>query len=84
MNLAPDLPVMKTLGLRPLIDYVSGKIELSEAVALGQAETRAYAKRQETWLRTQMISWRRFSEQDSERLLAKIFSFIDDLGLTRC
>jgi len=82
LNLAPELPVMKTLGLRPLIDYVSGKIELSEAVALGQAETRAYAKRQETWLRTQMIAWERFSEQDSERLKAVIFSFIDDLGLT--
>ncbi|MFZ2469556.1 MAG: tRNA (adenosine(37)-N6)-dimethylallyltransferase MiaA, partial [Parvibaculum sedimenti] len=83
MHLAPELPVMKALGLRPLIDYVSGKIELSEAVTLGQAETRAYAKRQETWFKTQMIAWQRFSEQDSERLLAKIFSFIDGLGLTR-
>ncbi|KAB7738960.1 tRNA (adenosine(37)-N6)-dimethylallyltransferase MiaA [Parvibaculum sedimenti] len=83
MHLAPELPVMKALGLRPLIDYVSGKIELSEAVTLGQAETRAYAKRQETWFKTQMITWQRFSEQDSERLLAKIFSFIDGLGLTR-
>ncbi len=82
-NFAPDLPVMKSLGLRPLIDYAAGKIELSEAVKLGQAETRAYAKRQETWLRTQMIAWERFSEQDSESLKAKIFAFIDDLGLTR-
>jgi tRNA dimethylallyltransferase len=83
LGLAPDLPVMKSLGLRPLIDYAAGKIELSEAVKRGQAETRAYAKRQETWLRTQMIAWDRFSEQDSESLKAKIFSFIDDLGLTR-
>lgn len=83
LGLAADLPIMKSLGLRPLIDYVAGKIELSEAVKRGQAETRAYAKRQETWLRTQMIAWERFSEQDSESLKAKIFSFIDDLGLTR-
>jgi len=82
LDLDPALPLMKALGLRPLLDYVSGNIALSEAAARGQAETRAYAKRQETWLRTQMIAWERFSEQDSERLKDKIFSFIDELGLT--
>ncbi|MCE9650810.1 MAG: tRNA (adenosine(37)-N6)-dimethylallyltransferase MiaA [Parvibaculum sp.] len=82
LGLDPVLPLMKALGLRPLLGYVAGKIELSEAVAQGQAETRAYAKRQETWFRTQMIAWNRFSEQDSERLKAIIFSFIDELGLT--
>ena len=81
-GLDPALPLMKALGLRPLIDYVIEKIDLSEAVARGQAETRAYAKRQETWMRTQMIAWERFSAQDSERLKAEIFSFIDELGLT--
>lgn len=82
VGLDPALPLMKALGLRPLADYVAGKIELSEAVAKGQAETRAYAKRQETWFRTQMIAWERLSTQDSERLKDKIFSFIDELGLT--
>lgn len=81
-GLDAGLPLMKALGLRPLADYVAGKIELSDAVAQGQAETRAYAKRQETWFRTQMIAWERFSAQDSERLKAEIFSFIDELGLT--
>lgn len=82
LELDGALPAMKALGLRPLIDYVSGKIELSDAVAKGQAETRAYAKRQETWFRTQMIAWERCFAQDSERLRSLIFSFIDDLGLT--
>jgi tRNA dimethylallyltransferase len=82
LGLDPALPLMKALGLRPLLAYVAEKIELSEAVTQGQAETRAYAKRQETWFRTQMIAWNRFSEQDSERLKAIIFSFIDELGLT--
>ncbi len=81
-GLDASLPLMKALGLRPLADYVSGKIELSEAVAKGQTETRAYAKRQETWFRTQMIAWNRFFAQDSKRLKAEIFSFIDELGLT--
>ncbi len=82
LALDPTLPLMKALGLRPLIDYVLGKIELSEAVTKGQAETRAYAKRQETWMRTQMIAWERLSTQYSERLKGEIFSFIDELGLT--
>jgi tRNA dimethylallyltransferase len=83
LGLDPSLPLMKALGFRPLADYVSGKIDISTAVARGQAETRAYAKRQETWFRTQMIAWRRFVAQDSESVKAEIFSFIDELGLTR-
>lgn len=83
LGLDPGLPLMKALGLRPLIDYASGNIDLSDAVARGQAETRAYAKRQETWFRTQMIAWNRHSAQDSERLTSIIFSFVDELGLTR-
>jgi tRNA dimethylallyltransferase len=83
LGLDPALPLMKALGLRPLIEHVSEKINLSEAILRGQSETRAYAKRQETWFRTQMIAWERFSEQDSESLMAEIFSFIDELGLTK-
>jgi tRNA dimethylallyltransferase len=81
-GLDPALPVMKALGLRPLIQHVIGNVALSEAIAQAQAETRAYAKRQETWFRTQMITWNRFVTQDSERLKSIIFPFIDELGLT--
>ena len=83
LALDPSLPAMKALGLRPLIRHLAGETTLKEAVAAGQAETRAYTKRQETWMRTQMIAWTVFFAQDSERVNAEIFSFIDDLGLTR-
>ena len=82
LGLDPALPSMKALGLRPLIDYVSGKIELIDAAEKGKAETRAYAKRQETWFKTQMIAWERLYTQDSERLKRLIFAFIDEWGLT--
>jgi len=82
LGLDAALPSMKALGLRPLAQYVLGNIDLSEAVEQGKAETRAYAKRQETWFRTQMIAWERLCAQDSERLKALIFSFIDEWGLT--
>lgn len=82
-GLDPSLPAMKALGLRPLIRHLAGEIPLEEAAELGKRESRAYAKRQETWFRTQMISWNAISTQDSESINEKIFPFIDDLGLTR-
>jgi tRNA dimethylallyltransferase len=82
LALAPELPAMKALGLRPLIRHIEGEISLDEAADLGKRESRAYAKRQETWFRTQMIAWNGFLAQDSERLNEEIFSFVDDLGLT--
>lgn len=83
LRLDPSLPAMKALGLRPLIRHLAGEIPLEEAAEAGKRESRAYAKRQETWFRTQMISWNAISTQDSESLDEKIFPFIDDLGLTR-
>ncbi|MEQ9527594.1 MAG: tRNA (adenosine(37)-N6)-dimethylallyltransferase MiaA [Parvibaculaceae bacterium] len=83
LGLAPSLPAMKALGLRPLIRHLTGEIPLEEAAEAGKRESRAYAKRQETWFRTQMISWNAISTQDSESINEKIFPFIDDLGLTR-
>ncbi|MEP2830537.1 tRNA (adenosine(37)-N6)-dimethylallyltransferase MiaA [Parvibaculum sp.] len=83
LDLDPALPAMKALGLRPLIRHLAGEISLAEASEAGKRESRAYAKRQETWFRTQMISWNAFFAQDSESLAAETLSFIDDLGLTR-
>jgi tRNA dimethylallyltransferase len=83
LRLDPSLPAMKALGLRPLIRHLAGEIPLEEAAEAGKRESRAYAKRQETWFRTQMISWNAIFAQDSESLNEKIFPFIDDLGLTR-
>jgi tRNA dimethylallyltransferase len=55
LRLDPSLPVMKALGVVPLADHLAGKISLDEAVAAAQQATRRYAKRQLTWLRTQML-----------------------------
>lgn len=83
LALDPSLPAMKALGLRPLIAHLAGELSLEAASEAGKHETRRYAKRQETWFRTQMITWNAFFEQDLESQKAKIFSFIDDFGLTR-
>lgn len=52
--LDPALPVMRAHGVPGLLGHLAGGVTLAEAVARGQADTRAYAKRQFTWFRHQM------------------------------
>jgi tRNA dimethylallyltransferase len=53
-GLDPALPAMRAHGVPGLIGCLNGTISLDEAIARGQRDTRAYAKRQETWFRNQM------------------------------
>jgi len=70
-NLDPMLPAMKAHGVPALIRHIKGEMSLAEAVAIGQADTRHYAKRQFTWFRHQLpeFEWVEPS-QASARLLA--------------
>ena len=56
-RLDPLLPVMRAHGVPGLIAHLDGTIGLDEAITRGQADTRAYAKRQVTWFRHQMAGW---------------------------
>ncbi|AVO47512.1 tRNA (adenosine(37)-N6)-dimethylallyltransferase MiaA [Phreatobacter cathodiphilus] len=53
-GLDPALPAMRAHGVPGLVAHLAGEVSLAEAVARGQRDTRAYAKRQETWFRNQM------------------------------
>jgi len=53
-RLDPMLPVMRAHGVPGLIAHLDGAATLDEAIARGQADTRAYAKRQFTWFRHKM------------------------------
>ena len=57
LDLAPDLPVMKAIGVQALAAYLAGEALMKDAVALAQKQTRNYAKRQMTWIRNQMSDW---------------------------
>lgn len=59
LGLDPALPAMRAIGVRPLIAARRGEVDLDEAIRRGQAESRQYAKRQETWFRNQMPDWER-------------------------
>ncbi|MHB9879227.1 tRNA (adenosine(37)-N6)-dimethylallyltransferase MiaA [Pacificimonas sp. ICDLI1SI03] len=52
-QLSPDAPVMKAIGVPPLLAYLRGEVALDEAVDQAKQDTRRYAKRQQTWFRTQ-------------------------------
>jgi tRNA dimethylallyltransferase len=56
-GLDPLLPIMRAHGVPGLIAHLDGDITLGEAIRRGQADTRAYAKRQVTWFRHQMEGW---------------------------
>ncbi len=72
-----DLPVMRALGVKPLIALLNGDIEPEEAIQRAKTETRRYAKRQLTWSKSNMIAWNCLFKKDSESMLANIVSFID-------
>jgi tRNA dimethylallyltransferase len=57
LGLDPSLPVMRALGVRPLLAHVQGMLPLEAALADAKTETRRYAKRQLTWARRNMITW---------------------------
>lgn len=50
---AMDAPAMRAIGYRPLAEAVQNKIEINEAISRVEMETRQYAKRQRTWLRSE-------------------------------
>jgi tRNA dimethylallyltransferase len=53
-QLDPALPAMKAHGVPWLRRHLAGEISLEQAMAGGKADTRRYAKRQETWFRHQL------------------------------
>jgi tRNA dimethylallyltransferase len=79
-RLPADRPVMKAIGVPELSAYLSGEISKEEARARAQAATRRYAKRQMTWLRTQVglqgrnrcVIETQYSESHRQKIFAKI------------
>lgn len=66
LQLPTDLPVMRAVGVRPLMAHVEEEIDLESAIERSKAETRQYAKRQMTWLRSNMIAWSWLTKQQTE------------------
>lgn len=72
LNLPPHLPAMRAVGLPPLITHLEGKVSLAEAVRQAKTDTRRYAKRQLTWIRRKMITWKAIHVNEIERTKAEV------------
>ena len=81
-GLAPDLPVIRAIGVREIAGWIEGTLSREEAIAQGQQATRNYAKRQYTWFRKQPPpDWAR-TENDRINIARKFETFFRSLGLT--
>ena len=82
LGLDPMLPAMKALGVRQLVSHLRGETDLADAISDAKTWTRRYAKRQMTWLRSNMISWNAINAKDSECIGREIFAILCENELT--
>ena len=77
LGFSSELPLMRALGVAPLAGHLGDAMSLADAIAAAKSDTRKYAKRQRTWLRRNMISWKPIYAQQMERIGDIDLSFID-------
>ncbi len=68
LEIDPDMPSMKAIGVRELTRVIEGEITIEVAIERAVIATRQYAKRQATWFRNQCDQdWRRLKfDADSQ------------------
>jgi len=77
-----DLSVNRVIGIDELTQYLNKEITLNQAEELITIKTRQYAKRQATWARSRMISWKKINPtrvNDYIKKLNKSFLKLDRL-----
>ncbi len=78
-----DHPLMKAVGVPPIIAYLNKEIDYSRLLELGKGDTRRYAKRQLSWFRNKNISNLEIKTKYSEIIIPEIFSEISNFLLTK-
>ena len=79
-GLDPSLPLMKAVGLPPVLAYLRGEIDEDTMVSAACQDSRRYAKRQMTWFNNQMQAnfcedssyFEQFSESFIKKILSKV------------
>ncbi len=61
LKIRRDHSIQKVIGIAELTKYIKKQINLNEAQELITIKTRQYAKRQATWARSRMRSWKKIS-----------------------
>ncbi len=76
MKVNADLSANKIIGVEEINDYLKGKVTLDKAKDLIKQKTRQYAKRQFTWARGHMKSWKMIYSSDLNDLFRKAINKI--------
>lgn len=79
-----DMVSMQGLGYKEILDYLSGKCTLEEAVYILKRDTRHFAKRQITWMkRERNVCWiqKEEFESDSGRILDYMLEVVKEKGI---
>ena len=72
LNILPNSPVLKAIGVPELSAYLDGDLTLEEAMQKAQTNSRHYAKRQMTWFRRQVSKKIVICSPDLDTLLRKM------------
>jgi tRNA dimethylallyltransferase len=72
LKIKKDLSVNKVIGIDELTQYLNKKINLDQAEELISIKTRQYAKRQATWARSRMTSWKKINPNTIADLIKKL------------
>ena len=64
--------VNKVIGIDELTQYLNEKIDLDKTRELISIKTRQYAKRQATWARSRMVSWKKISAVKIDDYIKKL------------
>jgi len=67
-----DLSVNRVIGIDELTQYLDKKINLDQAQELISIKTRQYAKRQATWARSRMTSWKKINPSKITNYIKKL------------
>ena len=69
LKICPDLSVNKVIGIQEIKDHLVKKLTLTEVKNLIQIRTRQYVKRQFTWARGKMSSWKIINPKNHKDIL---------------
>ncbi|MDB9699322.1 tRNA (adenosine(37)-N6)-dimethylallyltransferase MiaA [Candidatus Pelagibacter sp.] len=72
LKIRKDQSVNKVIGIAELTQYLNKKITLDQAKELISIKTRQYAKRQATWARTRMTSWKKIRPNKIDDFIKKL------------
>lgn len=82
LGLPPNLPMMKAIGLPPLLEYLRGTRSYEAALEQSQQDTRRFAKRQMTWFRNQTPHWPKLSRANEKTDFIEAIHKLCDAGLS--